>query len=190
MRAGKKILLFLFIIFLLLDIGLLFKLRSLLTSPSVEIVNQLPFLALKTDRKKLLALLEESGFLQDSVTFHFQKETNYRPKKIILVFNEMTPQQKGFIQAFQVNDKQVAGYDVDQTADNYRINFYFSSDYLNGLDDEDLSYVFRSFPVKAILYLGKIHQKKQRLNTSDLKEINLILPDYLKKYDFIQAIRN
>jgi len=189
MKTGKKIFSFLLIVFVLLDVILFLKLRSLSTSPSVEIVNRLA-LPLKVDKEGLLNLLQESGFIQDGAAFHLQKEINYRPKKIIFTFKEMVPGQKGFIQVFYVNDKQVAGYDVLQTADNYRIDFYFSSDYLDGLDSQDLNYAFQSFPIKAILYLAKIHQKKQRLDTSDWEEINRLLPKFLKKYDFIHVAKD
>jgi hypothetical protein len=188
MKTGKKILYFLFIVFVFLNIVLFLKLRLLSTSPTIEIINHLP-LTVKIDKKKLLSLLEESGFIQNDTAFHLQREINYRPKKIVFTFKKMIPQQKGFIQAFQVNGKQVAGYDVAQTNDNYQIDFYFSFDYLSGLDSKELSYAFQSFPTKAILYLAKIHQKKQRLDASDLKEINQFLPGYLKKYDFIQTAR-
>ncbi len=172
-----------------LNIALLLKLRSLSASPALEIVNYLAY-PLKVEKKELFAFLQESGFIQDGTTFHFQKETTYRPKKIILAFDEMTAGQKGFIQVFNVHDKPVACYDLSQTDDTYQINLYFSLDYLSGLDNQALDYAFKSFPTKAILYLAKVHQKKQRLKEADQQEIYQLLPEFLKKYDFIRVAKD
>jgi len=189
MKTQQKIFYCFLIVFVLLDIVLFLKLRSLSTSPTLEIVNHLA-LPLRVDKKGLLALLQESGFIRDGTTFNLQNEVSYKPKRIVFTFNEMADGQKGFIQAFYVHDKQVAGYDVSQTADNYQIDFYFSLEYLKGLNNQDLNYAFKSFPLKAILYLAKVHQKKQRLNAADWEEINRLLPKFLKKYDFIRLAKD
>jgi len=189
MKTQQKFFYCLLIVFILLDVILSLKLRSLSTSPTVEIVNHLA-LPLRVDKQGLLNLLQESGFIQDGATFHLQNEVSYKPKRIVFTFNEMAAGQKGFIQAFYVNDKQVAGYDVSQTADNYQIDFYFSSDYLEGLDGQGLNYAFKSFTTKAILYLAKVHQKKQRVDAADWEEINRLLPQFLKKYDFIRLAKD
>jgi len=68
-----------------------------------------------------------------------------------------------------------------------QINFYFSPDYLSQLGDGDLRYSLLSFPVRSLISLGRIHQKRERLTVDDKKEIDKSLSGYLKAYDFIEV---
>lgn len=141
---------------------------------------------IKLDRDQILSLLEETGFLREGRYVLDDKTIQeYQPRRIVLIFEQMPEDRPQLMQLFMEQGRDICGYDRQIRAEEYEINFYLDKEYFDGLKAEEVASKVESLTIKVVLYLGKLHQKQNRLSAEEKQIVYQRLPALLQKYDFI-----
>lgn len=201
MGGRTKYLLVLLVLVLTIDVFLWIRVNSSLfinkilppkkVPPQIVVKNYYPGITVSVDYQRMISFLREVGFLQDNQVVDPELLTAYNPKKIVLAFyKEEDLRKQPLIEVFKIQGIDAFGYVVFSSVQEYRLEFYLNPIYLDQKEAGDIRYSLNSLLIKAVVYLTKVAEKKERLGEEERRQIQEESIKFLKKFSIIDVQRS
>jgi hypothetical protein len=159
--------------------------------PRIEIVNNFTDINIAANTADLYELMDKTGFLSGgTLVFDDLTIKKYQPASIVLIFEEMTDENPGYIVVFNAKGQRVYGYARDVSSDSYTLTYYLDRGYFHSLDSNGKDSNIEELLKKSFIYLGKVSQKKARLTEFESREVYKVLLTMSGKYDLINIEKN